>query len=438
MVRQVARFLKIPLMVLVAIIVLASGVGFLFGEQVLKTAIGKVAVAEFHARVRSHRILERPGMTVILSGTGEPRLNKLRGQPLTAVIANGEFLIFDAGVGAIRGLAVQGYPIPRISRVFITHMHSDHMSGLGGVINASFVHGRRNVIEVHGPDASSNLSHTLYPPTSEEYRVGRADTTGGVPDRRRVNELTRDDLVRGTRDPARPGRIFIPGIRSIVAALNTLHTPDAIIRTSNKQIPHGKRDWEYNFAVARPIPDMTTTNSIDHGWGELLTVYTSPNGKLKVKAFLVDHYPCFPSYGYRVEYAGRVVVISGDVESMLPHGEPARPSYWTKIAGEADVLVHEAHNFKLANWGLDAVHDQVPEERDLVAQVRGAKKHHTDVIDIAKTAAEARVAKLVLTHIGIPTPNFVAEYLFMRGMSEHYDGEIILAHDGMELYLPPR
>jgi ribonuclease Z len=53
---------------------------------------------------------------------------------------------------------------------------------------------------------------------------------------------------------------------------------------------------------------------------------------VKVTAFEVDHYPIQPSFGYRIDYAGRSVVLSGDTrftENLI------------KYAQGADVLVHE-------------------------------------------------------------------------------------------------
>ena len=53
----------------------------------------------------------------------------------------------------------------------------------------------------------------------------------------------------------------------------------------------------------------------------------------KVTAFLVDHGPVTPAFGYRVDFHGRSVVLSGDT----------RPSdHLIAIAAGVDVLIHEA------------------------------------------------------------------------------------------------
>ena len=54
-------------------------------------------------------------------------------------------------------------------------------------------------------------------------------------------------------------------------------------------------------------------------------------------------------------------------------------------------------------------------------------------IALAKQAQEAGVRHLVLTHL-IPYPDGVVNrYLFTRGMSDHFDGEITVGEDGMQL-----
>ncbi len=53
---------------------------------------------------------------------------------------------------------------------------------------------------------------------------------------------------------------------------------------------------------------------------------------VKVIAFLVDHYPIVPAFGYRIEYNGHSVVLSGDTkysENLI------------RFAKGADLLVHE-------------------------------------------------------------------------------------------------
>jgi ribonuclease Z len=55
-------------------------------------------------------------------------------------------------------------------------------------------------------------------------------------------------------------------------------------------------------------------------------------GSVKITAFEVDHKPVKPAFGYRIDYAGRSIVLSGDTsisENLVRHGQ------------SVDLLVHE-------------------------------------------------------------------------------------------------
>jgi len=64
--------------------------------------------------------------------------------------------------------------------------------------------------------------------------------------------------------------------------------------------------------------------------GEAAVVYE--RGGVTVRAFSVAHQPVEPAFGYRVDYAGRSVVISGDT---------AYSETLERVAAGADVVVHE-------------------------------------------------------------------------------------------------
>jgi ribonuclease Z len=68
---------------------------------------------------------------------------------------------------------------------------------------------------------------------------------------------------------------------------------------------------------------------ISHDIGEGVIFY---DGGIKVTAFLVDHSPVAPAFGYRIDYRGHAVVLSGDTrvsENLI------------RFAEGVDVLVHE-------------------------------------------------------------------------------------------------
>src|ERR1044072_1986122 len=67
-------------------------------------------------------------LKVILLGTGVgPPVNLRQYGASTLVEAGGVRLLFDCGRGATFRLAQVGVPLGSISRLFLTHLHSDHV-----------------------------------------------------------------------------------------------------------------------------------------------------------------------------------------------------------------------------------------------------------------------------------------------------------------------
>ena len=145
---------------------------------------------------------------------------------------------------------------------------------------------------------------------------------------------------------------------------------------------------------------------------------------LKILAFQVDHRPVVPAYGYRVEYNGRVVVISGDT------------SYSENVvrqAKDADLLIHDAMAKDVvtrAAAGLD-----MQGQKRTAKMLRDILTYHASTIEAAKTAAEAHVDTLVLTHL-VPVPgNVGGEAPFLRGVADVFHGKVEVAKDGMSFDL---
>jgi ribonuclease Z len=98
-------------------------------------------------------ILQDGKMHIFMVGTGNPEfeMENVRKPACLAIICNGEFVLIDAGEGAIQNIAAFGLPYHALEKVFMTHWHSDHFAGLGQVINASWIRGRKNPVTVYGP-----------------------------------------------------------------------------------------------------------------------------------------------------------------------------------------------------------------------------------------------------------------------------------------------
>lgn len=146
---------------------------------------------------------------------------------------------------------------------------------------------------------------------------------------------------------------------------------------------------------------------------------------LKVTAFRVDHAPIDPAVGYRFDYKGRSVVITGDTRKT--------PSVQT-MAQDVDILVHEALQPKLvkiletgfANHNMD----------NMSQVMRDILNYHTTPEEAAAQAAAAGARELVLNHIVPPLPLRFAYPAFLGDAATFYDRPITVGEDGMLFSLP--
>jgi len=146
-----------------------------------------------------------------------------------------------------------------------------------------------------------------------------------------------------------------------------------------------------------------------------------------VTAFAVAHDPVKPAFGYRFEYGGRSVVVSGDT---------APSPNLVKQARGADILVHEAQANALVRIMEDAAR-AAGESR--VAKILGdIPSYHTDPADAAREAVDAGVRLLVLTHFTPPPDNALLRRIFRRDVAAVPPKGLVLGEDGTLVVLPTR
>ena len=61
--------------------------------------------------------------------------------------------------------------------------------------------------------------------------------------------------------------------------------------------------------------------------------------------------------------------------------------------------------------------------------------YHADTLAVARIAAQANAAKLVLSHTIPAANNPLLDRLFVSGMGEFYTGPIVMAQDGQHFAL---
>jgi ribonuclease Z len=204
-----------------------------------------------------------------------------------------------------------------------------------------------------------------------------------------------------------------PGIERVVAGFNEAYAIDDSYRTKHHGaafLPAADADL-----VAVPIviaPGATTTAVFDAAG-------------LKVTAIRVKHEPANPAYGYRFDFAGRGVTISGDTiyDEDLAHA-----------AEGSDVLVHEGLAPELVGIMGD--------EMRAAGRLRPAKimhdipGYHTAPPDAAKIANMAHARLLLFTHLLPILPNAIAVRAFLKGVDEVRPSGVRVGHDGLIVRLP--
>jgi len=202
-----------------------------------------------------------------------------------------------------------------------------------------------------------------------------------------------------------------PGVADVVAGFNQTYAHDADYRT----LHHGEKflPREVVDMVAIPIPmNGATTPVFNHGG-------------LKVTAIKVHHDPVKPAYGYRFDFDGRSVTISGDTAYYEPLAVAARGS---------DVLVHEAQSNELVGI-LGAAMTEAGRTRPAKI-MHDIPDYHTTPVEAARIANLAQAKLLVFTHINPPLPNFLAERAFLRGVSDIRPEGWLMGRDGTLIRLP--
>ena len=123
---------------------------------------------------------------VIILGSGTPIPDPSSSGPCVAIVVNGQAYLFDAGAGMVRQaeaaaekFAIPGLDATRLTRLFITHLHSDHTLGYPDVILTPWVVGRSEPLEVYGPKGLTAMTNHL----KEAYAADIQVRTAGLEER---------------------------------------------------------------------------------------------------------------------------------------------------------------------------------------------------------------------------------------------------------------
>ncbi len=100
-------------------------------------------------------------MEIIFLGTSSAVHSKERNQVSIAVKSFGEVMLFDCGEGTQRQMLHTKVSPMKISKIFITHFHGDHLLGLPGLIQSLGLHGRENKLTIYGPRGLNKVKNAI-------------------------------------------------------------------------------------------------------------------------------------------------------------------------------------------------------------------------------------------------------------------------------------
>jgi ribonuclease Z len=135
---------------------------------------------------------------------------------------------------------------------------------------------------------------------------------------------------------------------------------------------------------------------------------------MQISAFLVEHDPVKPAFGYRFDGEGRSLVISGDTrpcENLM------------KWSHGVDVLIHECCEMAHTSWTPGCGWPTIEEK------IRDLASYHTQPDEIGRVAEGARPKRLVMTHL-MPGSDPAA----LKGAAEkRFRGPVVVADDLLEV-----
>ena len=119
----------------------------------------------------------------VLLGSGAVRNNPRRGGPAQILYVGDEVLLFDCGRSASTNLARQGVQAERVDRLFLTHLHFDHVCDVPYFVFVGWNNGRKNPLQIFGPEGTGQFVERLIRPPFEqdiESRLGHGKDPFGL------------------------------------------------------------------------------------------------------------------------------------------------------------------------------------------------------------------------------------------------------------------
>jgi ribonuclease Z len=216
-----------------------------------------------------------------------------------------------------------------------------------------------------------------------------------------IYEVNLNSWVRGRKEPM---RVLGPqGIGEVVDGINTTYQHDREYRSAH----HGESFLPPHLGL---IDHQTVTAGV-----------IIDDGDLKITAYRAEHPPIEPGLGYRIDYRGRSVVVSGDSNVSVET---------QRIVEGADLLLHDALSVPTLSR-LSKAFSSVGQSR-MSKIVDDVMDYHASTESLVALGKSSDVGMVAFYHlVPVPASTMIAE-VFMRETPDNF----VLTTDLMWFDLP--
>jgi ribonuclease BN (tRNA processing enzyme) len=187
---------------------------------------------------------------LVLLGTGSPFADPNKSGPSMAIVVNNTSYIVDCGPGVVRRaaqakeLGFSSLEAAQLKTLFITHLHSDHTTGLADIILTPAVLDRNAPITIYGPVGTKKMTHHIMEAYKEDIDI-------------RIKGLEKGDAIayKVNTTEIKEGEIY----------------KDSNISVTAFKVKHGQ--WENAFGFVFQTKDKKIVFSGDCTYSENLIKY---------------------------------------------------------------------------------------------------------------------------------------------------------------------
>jgi len=282
-------------------------------------------------------------LQVIFLGTAASIPTPTRALPTVAIKREGELILFDCGEGAQRQMIRAKIGFNRKTKIFITHMHGDHVLGLPGILQTMSLLGRDKPLEVYGPVGIKAFVEAII----HTVRFGLSFQVD-------LYEIEDEGIVREEKEYN-------------TYAVWADHSVPALAYALIEKPRPGKFDLER--AVSLGVPEGPLWSKLQHGHEVEL-----PNGRKVGPQDVMGP----PRSGRKIIYTGD----TGPSDNIV------------KLAEEADLMIHEA------TFADDLMERAVEERHSTVTQAAEvAKRARTKLLILTHISSRYKDSKMLLEQV---------------------------------------